>query len=538
MTNTVDVKVPDIGDFSDVDIIEVLVAPGDKINAEDPLITLESDKATMDVPAPVPGTVQELKVSVGDKVSEGSLIAVLKTESEEQTQPTENAAEMQTQAEADVASGEEITVSVPDIGDFEQVDVIEVHIGEGDTINAEDPLITLESDKATMDVPSPFAGKVKSVLIKVGDQVSEGSNVAVLISSSTTAVTQAESKNAAMSQAVEQKPLADDEDTRPQIQTAHTPPPTLPPPAEKSGVAPPHASPAVRRYARELGADLTKIRGTGSKGRILKDDVKSFVKSILEGGTAGPSVSTGTGIPPLPEVDFSKFGEIEVQELPRIKRISGPHLHRAWLNVPHVTHHDEADITELEAFRQSLKDEATKKSVRITMLAFIMKAVTAALKEFPQFNASISTDGQNLILKKYFHIGIAVDTPNGLVVPVFRDVDKKSIFDLAREMGDVSTRARDGKLKPTEMQGGCVSISSLGGIGGTAFTPIVNAPEVAILGVTRSRVQPVWNGEEFKPRLMLPLDLSYDHRVIDGAAAARFVAYLCAALADMRRILL
>jgi len=544
MTNKIEVVVPDIGDFADVEIIEILVTPGDTVKVDDALITLESDKATMDIPSPAAGTVREIKVAIGDKVSEGSLVAELETESEE-PQPEQLTSDKTPETTTDNAppasESEEITVSVPDIGDFDQVDVIEVHVAAGDTVKTEDPLITLESDKATMDVPSSSDGVVKSMLVKAGDQVSEGSDIAILSSASKTAATQTkktETPTVTPPAAVEQKLLADDEDTRPQTQTVHRPPSTLPPPAEKAGVAPPHASPGVRRYARELGANITKVRGSGPKGRILKEDVKAFVKSIVEGSASPSGASGGMGIPAMPEVDFSKFGETEMQELPRIKRISGPHLHRAWLNVPHVTHHDEADITELEAFRQSLKDEAAKKNVRVTMLAFVMKAVTAGLKEFPNINASLSSDGQRLILKKYFHVGIAVDTPNGLVVPVFRDVDKKSIFDLAEEMGEVSLRARDGKLKPNEMQGGCISISSLGGIGGTAFTPIVNAPEVAILGVTRARMQPVWNGEKFKPRLMLPLDLSYDHRVIDGAAAARFVAYLRNALADMRRILL
>ncbi len=540
MSNNIEVTVPDIGDFADVEVIEILVASGDTVNVDDALITLESDKATMDVPSPSAGKVRSIKVAVGDKVSEGSLVAELESESEatESTQAAPNDTQESTSASASSTGiSEEITARIPDIGDFDQVDIIEVHVAVGDSVKAEDPLITLESDKATMDVPSPADGEIKNVLVKVGDQVSEGSNIAILLTAMPTA-TEKKSESAATATVAEQKPLADDEDTKPQPQAVHSPPPTLPPPAEKAGVAPPHASPGVRRYARELGADVSKIRGSGPKGRILKEDVKAFVKSIVEGGASPAGVSGGTGIPAMPEVDFSKFGEIETQELPRIKRISGPHLHRAWLNVPHVTHHDEADITDLEAFRQSLKQEAAKKDLRVTMLAFIMKAVAAALKEFPNFNASLSSDGQNLILKKYFHIGIAVDTPNGLVVPVFRDVDKKSIFDLALEMGEVSLRARDGKLKPNEMQGGCISISSLGGIGGTAFTPIVNAPEVAILGVTRARMQPVWNGEKFKPRLMLPLDLSYDHRVIDGAAAARFVAYLRDTLADMRRVLL
>lgn len=543
MGTVTEVLVPDIGDFQDVDVIEVLVSPGDTVNAEDSLITLESDKAAMDVPSTAAGVVKELKVKAGDKVSEGSLVLTLETVASEEAGPQEEegaapmpppVARETTGSQAPAATGGEQRVEkvrVPDIGDFTDVPVIEVLVGEGDHVKEEDPLITLESDKATMDVPAPCSGVVDGLNVHVGDTVSEGSLILTLT------VTDADVPAPPSPTGVQES------DTQPIVlspaETTKTPSlPSAEAVVEESAFKEAHASPSVRRFARELGVDLRRVKGTGPKERILKEDVQAFVKGELSQPSAAVAVEGGAGIPPVPAIDFSKFGEVETQPLPRIKRISGPHLHRAWLNVPHVTHHDEADVTELEAFRQSLKDEAAKQGVRVTALTFLMKALAAGLKEFPHFNASLSPDGQSLIFKKYFHVGIAVDTPNGLVVPVFRDVDQKGIMQLALEMGEVSARAREGKLKPDEMQGGCVSISSLGGIGGTAFTPIVNAPEVAILGVTRSRMTPVWNGKEFEPRLMLPLDLSYDHRVIDGAGAARFVAYLCKVLGDIRRLTL
>ena len=425
-------------------------------------------------------------------------------------------------------------ITVPDIGDFENVDVIEVLVGPGDRVQAEDPLITLESDKATMDIPSPMSGQITQVMISVGEQVSQGTVVATL-EAAIPADVQADLQTPATAPAPTTPAPSQAQDPRPAAQRP-APPATLPPPVERSGDALPHASPAIRRFAREVGADLSQVRGSGAHGRILHEDVREFIKAALARETTG--AETTTGIPAMPEVDFSRWGPTKTQPLSRIQRLSGRYLHRAWLNVPHVTHHDEADITELETFRQSLKQDAAQSGVRITLLAFLMKAVTSALKAFPNFNASLASDGENLILKQYFHIGVAVDTENGLVVPVVRDVQSKGIIELAQALGEVSERAREGKLKPDEMQGGCMSISSLGGIGGTAFTPIVNAPEVAILGVTRSRMTPIWNGTEFQPRLMLPLDLSYDHRVVDGAQAARFSAFLATALKDARRLLL
>ncbi len=430
-------------------------------------------------------------------------------------------------------------ILVPDIGDFQDVPVIEIAVSPGDSVVAEDSLVTLESDKATMDVPSPTAGIVKEMKVSLGDTVSQGSLILTL------EVNDADTPPdppAEVEQKARPSPAADARPPGP----APTPPPpapaarpsptaSLPPPAGAPH-SPSHATPSVRHFARELGVDLSRVQGTGRKGRVLRDDVTRFVKGELAAGSAGGE--PGSGIPPVPVVDFAKFGEVEIQALTRIQKISGQHLRRAWLNVPHVTHHDEADVTEMEAFRQSLKEQAARQGVRVTALSFIMKAVCAALAEFPTFNASLAADGENLVLKKYFHIGVAVDTPGGLVVPVIRDVDGKGIMALGAELAELSARAREGKLKPGEMQGGCMSISSLGGIGGTAFTPIVNVPEVAILGVTRARMAPVWNGESFAPRLMLPLDLSYDHRVVDGAQAARFMSFLVGVLGDVRRLLL
>ncbi len=430
-------------------------------------------------------------------------------------------------------------ILVPDIGDFQDVPVIEIAVSPGDSVVAEDSLVTLESDKATMDVPSPTTGIVKEMKVSLGDTVSQGSLILTL------EVNDADTPPdppAEVEQKARPSPAADARPPGP----APTPPPpapaarpsptaSLPPPAGAPH-SPSHATPSVRHFARELGVDLSRVQGTGRKGRVLRDDVTRFVKGELAAGSAGGE--PGSGIPPVPVVDFAKFGEVEIQALTRIQKISGQHLRRAWLNVPHVTHHDEADVTEMEAFRQSLKEQAARQGVRVTALSFIMKAVCAALGEFPTFNASLAADGENLVLKKYFHIGVAVDTPGGLVVPVIRDVDGKGIMALGAELAELSGRAREGKLKPDEMQGGCMSISSLGGIGGTAFTPIVNVPEVAILGVTRARMAPVWNGESFAPRLMLPLDLSYDHRVVDGAQAARFMSFLVGVLGDVRRLLL
>ena len=434
-----------------------------------------------------------------------------------------------------------IEVKVPDIGDYKEVEVIEVLVSVGDEIAIDDTIISLESDKATLEVPSTHSGVIKELKISVGDKVSEGSLVLLLEASEEKAEEKTADKKAVTPPAQDTKTEAPPKEVAKQeIIKRETPAVAntinnTPSPINEEGFKKAYASPSVRKFARELGVDLSLTKGTGRKGRITREDVQSFVKQALSQGIS----SNGTqGIEPIPDIDFSQFGEIERQPLSRIKKISAKHLHRAWLNVPMVTYHDESDITELEAFRQSIKEEATKKSIKVTPLAFILKAVGIVLKMHPNFNASITPNGEELILKKYIHIGIAVDTPNGLVVPVIRDVDKKGIFELATEMGDISRRAREGKLKPNEMKGGCFSISSLGGIGGQAFTPLVNAPEVAILGLTRSKMSPVWNGEEFIPRLMQPLDLTFDHRVIDGAQGARFMKDLCALLNDFRRITL
>ena len=432
-----------------------------------------------------------------------------------------------------------IEVTVPDIGDFKDVPIIEIHVKPGDPIKADDPLITLESDKATMDVPADRDGTVEAILVKLGDKVSQGTPVLQLKGANGEAPATAPPSVIGQQEPAPESlppPKAGEPPARPAAAVAAAPAAQPAAAAEPSGMA--HASPAVRRLARELEVELTRIKGTGEKGRITKDDVKAFLRGPAA-GPAAPSVpSGGMGIPEIPAVDFSKFGETETKPLVRIKRLSGPHLHRAWLNVPHVTHGDEADVTELDAYRKELDTAAKAEGYRVTLLAFLMKASVSALRAFPEFNSSLSPEKDSLILKKYYNIGIAVDTPEGLVVPVIKDVDRKGIQELSKELGAASKKARDGKLGPNDLQGGCFTISSLGGIGGTDFTPIVNAPEVAILGVVRSKMAPVWDGKEFAPRLMQPLYVSYDHRVIDGALAARFTRHLCHVLEDVRRLVL
>jgi pyruvate dehydrogenase E2 component (dihydrolipoamide acetyltransferase) len=432
-----------------------------------------------------------------------------------------------------------IEVKVPDIGDFAEVPVIEIHVAEGDTVAQEDPLITLESDKATMDVPSPAAGTVQRLAVSIGDQVSEGGLILTLASGDGPGAQPGvdEGRQAADIQQQEPSPQAVSEAAAAAEASASTAPVAAPTaaPAAAAGDGRAHAGPSVRRLARELELDLSTIKGTGEKGRITKEDLLASLKGPAAPAAAAPA---GAGIPEIPPQDFSKFGPVETQPLPRIKKISGPFLHRSWLNVPHVTHNDEADITELDAYRKELDTAAKAEGYRVTLLAFLMKAAVSALRQFPEVNSSLSPEKDALILKSYYHIGIAVDTPGGLVVPVVRDVDRKGVTALSKELGEVSKRARDGKLSPDDMSGGSFTISSLGGIGGTAFTPIVNAPEVAILGVVRSKMSPVWDGSEFVPRLMLPVSLSYDHRVIDGALAARFTRHLCQQLEDLRRLIL
>jgi len=542
-----EVAVPDIGDFKEVEVIEVLVKPGDTIAAEQSLITVESDKATMEIPAPGAGVVKELRIKVGDKVSQGSLILLLEESGAvapaSKTPPAAAAAPAASKpapapAAAPVASrpapapaapsSDAMMVKVPDIGEFKEVEVIEVLVKPGDTVVKEQSLITLESDKATMEIPSPVAGVVQEIRIKTGDKVSEGAAILVL-------------------------KVGVGEADAPTVSVAPTPPvaaavmaaATLPPvPMEprEATQSKPHASPSVRKFARELGVDLGRVKGGGPKGRILHGDVQTYVKGALTAvPAAAPAAKGGAlpfNLPAWPDVDFAKFGPVEVKSFSRLQKLSGPNLHRNWISIPHVTQFDEADITDLEAFRKSNTAETEKQGFKLTMLAFLIKACVTALRQHPNFNASLDRGGEGLVVKKYYNIGVAVDTPDGLVVPVVRDADRKGVFEVARELGEISKLARDKKLKPGDMQGGTFSISSLGGIGGTAFTPIINAPEVAILGVSKSALRPVWDGKAFLPRLMLPLSLSYDHRVIDGAAAARFTAYLASVLGDIRRTLL
>ncbi|AZG71809.1 pyruvate dehydrogenase complex dihydrolipoyllysine-residue acetyltransferase [Shewanella livingstonensis] len=544
-SEVIEVKVPDIGGDTDVSIIEVLVAVGDSIDVDTGLITLETDKATMDVPSPKAGVVKEIKVALGDKVSEGSLVIMLEVAGSAPEPVAQAAQAPAAQAAAPVAQAAPAAVTtqvqeihVPDIGDANDVDIIEVLVAVGDEITADQGLITLETDKATMEVPAPFAGKLVSLTIKVGDKVSQGSLIATIETTSSAPVAQAAPAQAEVAPAAPAPAMAASRPSAPPV-------PFHPSAAVTASTGVVHASPAVRRLAREFGVDLSKVSGTGRKARILKEDVQAFVKYELSRpkATAATAVSGGAGglnVIAAPKVDFSKFGEVEEIPLSRIQKISGPNLHRNWVTIPHVTQFDEADITEMEAFRKQQNDLAAKKKAdyKITPLVFMMKAVAKALAEFPVFNSSLSADGESLIQKKYFHIGVAVDTPNGLMVPVVRDVDKKGIVELSRELTDISIRARDGKLKSADMQGSCFTISSLGGIGGTAFTPIVNYPDVAILGVSKSEIKPKWNGKEFEPKLMLPLSLSYDHRVIDGAMAARFSVTLSAILSDIRTLIL
>jgi len=522
-----EIKVPNIGDFSSVEIIEISVKVGDTVEVEDTLITLETEKAAMEVPSPLAGTIKALTVSEGDKVSEGDIILTLEINDDlSPSQPeiaavTEVADEAKEPPKAAAPQAKIVEdIIIPDLGTDDQVEVIEVSVSVGDTIEEDDALITLESEKASMEVPATKAGKVLEVYLKVGDKVATGD-----------AVLQIETQ--ALSTKSPVQPVK--ENTAQPVKTSKandTPKPITP---ASTGLA--HAGPATRRLANQLGVDLTKVSGSGRKGRVLTTDIHQYVKSIMQSGGA-PQASTGLSIEPMPEVDFSKWGDIKVEPVKRIKKFTAKNLHRNWVNIPHVTNFDEADITDMENFRQKNKAQAEKKGAKLTPLVFIMKALVSGLKEFPSFNSSLSNDGQELILKQYFHIGVAVDTPDGLVVPVIRDVDKKGIYDLAQELGEVSKKARDGKLTLKEMQGGCISISSLGGIGGTNFTPIVNAPEVAILGVSRSTMKPVYNGESFEPRLVLPLARSYDHRVIGGVEAARVLAHMRAKLSDIRKLLL
>lgn len=558
---TIEILVPDIG-ADEVEVTEILVKVGDSIALDQSLLAVEGDKASMEVPASHAGVVKEIKVSVGDKIKTGHLVMVFENSATEtsalaassvpsavSSQPAEVAVASADTANAQVASVQQ--VELPDVGG-DEVEVTEILVSIGQSVSQEQSLLSVEGDKASMEVPAPFAGVVKDIRIAVGDKVKTGSLImtfevvgssvpqvqnAPATTPSQTAASQASNFEVATAEnTADVKPhTAQKQESQAQVGAGFV---------ENSAYA--HASPVVRRLAREFGVDLSKVKGSARKGRVLREDVQNYVKTILQQVAAGQGAVTGSGnsvgfdLIAWPKVDFAKFGEVEEKPLSRIQKVSGANLHRNWVRIPHVTQFDEGDITDLEAFRKEQNTLAEKKklNVKYTPLVFIMKAVAKALEEFPTFNSSLSEEGASLILKKYVHLGIAVDTPNGLVVPVIRDVNKKGIIELSRELADISAKARDGKLTASDMQGGCFTISSLGGIGGTAFTPIVNAPEVAILGVSKSEIKPKWNGKEFEPRLMLPLSVSYDHRVIDGALAARFTATLASYLGDIRQIIM
>jgi len=567
MSDEIEILVPDIGDFHDVEVIDIAVKSGDTVKKEDTLISLESEKATLDIPSTDAGVIKELRVKKGDKVSQGSPIAVLvrdgakadKAKTEKATPAAK--AEAAPAAKSDPAAspapaakkpataskpsapraagaGSVIKVPVPDIGEFHDVEVIEIAVKPGDDVAAETTLITLQSDKAAMDIPAPSAGKVKEVLVKAGDRVSKGTPIVTL---ETSGAASAPAPAGHTISTEEPAPYA----SAPAPVATPAPGPRAAPPAPigsqivgSSQSARAYASPTVRKFARELGIDLGLVRGSGRKGRILIEDVKSFTKAVMTDNRVFSNKSGGFSLPEIPPVDFSRFGPVETKELSRLKRLSGQNLHRNWVTIPHVTQFDEADITELEEFRKSQQDQAAKKKLKLTLLTFLVKAAVVALRKFPDFNSSLTPDGGSLVTKQYIHIGFAVNTDQGLMVPVIRDADKKGLFDIARELTELAEKARSKKIKPTEMQGGCFTVSSLGHVGGTGFTPIINAPEVAIMGVSRSTMKPVYMDGKFEPRLMLPFTISYDHRVIDGVAAAEFSRYVSDVLTDIREILL
>jgi pyruvate dehydrogenase E2 component (dihydrolipoamide acetyltransferase) len=557
----IDVKVPDIGDFDEVAVIELLVKVGDTVKAEQSLITVESDKASMEIPSSTAGVVKELKVALGDKVKQGSVVLVVEAAGEAAAAPAAAApapaaaaapapvpaAPAAAPAPAPAAAAGPLEVRVPDIGDFKDVAVIEVLVKPGDKISVEQSLITVESDKASMEIPSSAAGVLKELKVKIGDTVNIGDLLAILEGAATSAAPAA-APAPAPAAAVASVPAAPAAAPASLVATASAPAAAAPAhnPTATAPLGLPHASPSVRKFARELGVPLEEVKGSGPKGRIVLDDVQSFTKAVMAGATqtkaqaakapASGGDGAGLGLIPWPKVDFAKFGPIERKEMGRIKKISGANLLRNAVMIPAVTNHDDADITDLEAFRVATNKENEKSGVKVTMLAFLIKACVAALKKFPEFNSSI--DGDALVYKQFWHIGFAADTPNGLMVPVIKDADKKGVLQISQEMGELAKKAREGKLSPAEMSGATFTISSLGGIGGRYFTPIINAPEVAILGVCKSTMEPVWDGKAFQPRLMLPLSLTWDHRVIDGAAAARFNVYLGQILSDFRRVLL
>ena len=528
MSQIIEIKVPDIGDYKDVPVIEVLVKPGDQVEKEQSIVVLESDKATMDVPSSHSGVVKEVKVKIGDSLSQGSVVITLEEGAAPVATPFQ--ASSAAPASASASASTPIEIKVPDIGDYKGVPVIEILVKPGDKIEKEQSIVVLESDKATMDVPSSHSGVVKDVKVKIGDNLSEGSVVLTLEGGSS------ESMPAAV--ATPPSPASKPAAVEPPVVRAPAPPP-LSNPAPVVDASLSHASPSVRKFARELGVTIHQVKGSGQKGRITQEDVQAFVKAAMSGGAGSPAAASsggslgGLNLIPWPKVDFTKFGEIELQTLNRIKKMTAANLGRNWVMIPAVTYHEDADVTDLEAFRVETNKDNEKRGVKITMLAFLMKAAVAALKKYPEFNSSL--DGDDLILKKYFNIGFAADTPTGLVVPVIKNVDKKGIFEIAKETSELAALARDGKLKPDQMQGASFTISSLGGIGGTYFSPIVNATEVAILGVSKAAMKPVWDGKQFVPRLICPLSLSADHRVIDGALATRFNLYIAQLLADFRR---
>lgn len=548
-----EIKVPDLGGADEVEIIEIIVSEGDSVEEEDPILTVESDKASVELPAPAAGKITKITVKVGDKVKEGDVIGMLAAsgdaggsddagddkseQAEEKTEaPSEAKSEDTKSAPKKKKSGGSRTevVKVPSLDGFEDVPVIEINVAEGDTVGEEDPLVTVESDKATMEIPSPYTGKIGKILVKEGDKLSEGSDLLEMTieDDGDDEDESADSGDSAQADSQESKP------EKPQGKQESEPQPqgsTYEPPSPGTKV---HAGPAVRKLARELGADLTRVKGSGPKGRIVKDDVHAYVKSQLQQAQQGSGVATGSGIPGVKLPDFSQFGEIEREGMSRMMAATATNMQRSWLNVPHVTQFDDADITEMEDFRKAQKAAGEKRGVKMTPLPFLLKACAAALAELPQFNVSLDMERKEVVRKKYIHIGIAVDTPHGLMVPVIRDVDQKGLWELAAESAELAQKARDKQLKPAEMQGACFTITSLGGIGGTAFTPIVNTPEVAILGVSKASMKPVWDGKEFQPRLMLPLSLSYDHRAVNGADAARFTNLLTQLLGDIRTLLL
>jgi pyruvate dehydrogenase E2 component (dihydrolipoamide acetyltransferase) len=552
-----EIKVPDLGGADEVEIIEIAVSKGDSVEAEDPILTIETDKATVDLPSPGAGKITKVTVKVGDKVKEGDVVGLMDASGESDDSADEPEADADQKADKETEQKEaeaepeeskpkpkksggsrKETVVVPKLDGFEDVPVIEINVSEGDTLEVDDPMVTVESDKATMEIPSPFAGKVGKILVSEGDKLSEGDKVLEMTVEEDGGETSddEEDEKPSADSGKSEKPESKSESKPAEKEAAPQPQgSTYEPPVAGATV---HAGPAVRKQARELGADLTRIKGSGPKNRILKDDVEAYVKRHLQQAQEGGSVGTGSGIPGVKLPDFSQFGDIERESMSRIMAATATNMQRSWLNVPHVTQFEDADITDMEAFRKGQKAAGEKKGVKMTPLPFILKACAAALAELPQFNVSLDLDRKEVVRKKYIHIGIAVDTPNGLMVPVIRDVDKKGLWELAAESAELAQKARDKQLKPAEMQGACFTVTSLGGIGGTAFTPIVNTPEVAILGVSKAAMKPVWDGQAFQPRLMLPLSLSYDHRAVNGADAARFTASLSRMLGDIRSLLL